>query len=55
MATNKTVIVTGASSGIGFAIAKAYLERGYNVIGNSLRLEELEKAAAQLDSLRIFT
>ncbi|QHH99091.1 SDR family NAD(P)-dependent oxidoreductase [Acinetobacter dispersus] len=48
MATNKTVIVTGASSGIGFAIAKAYLERGYNVIGNSLRLEELQKAAAQL-------
>ena len=28
---NKTVIVTGASSGIGFAIADAFLKRGYNV------------------------
>ncbi|EXB25795.1 short chain dehydrogenase family protein [Acinetobacter baumannii 1437282] len=49
MIINKTVIVTGASSGIGFAIAKAYLARGYNVIGNSLRLKELEKAAVRLD------
>src|SRR5271170_6040620 len=36
MASNrKTVIVTGASQGIGAAIVKAFLERGYNVVGTS--------------------
>ncbi|NML59857.1 SDR family oxidoreductase [Massilia sp. RP-1-19] len=48
MSTNKTVIVTGASSGIGFALAKAYLERGYNVVGNARSLERLESAAQAL-------
>lgn len=46
--TKQTVIVTGASSGIGFAIAKAYLARGYNVVGNARTLERLQEAAAQL-------
>ncbi|MGF6899149.1 NAD(P)-dependent dehydrogenase (short-subunit alcohol dehydrogenase family) [Paraburkholderia sp. GAS348] len=32
---NKTVVVTGASSGVGFALAEAYVERGYNVVGNA--------------------
>ena len=31
----KTVIVTGASQGIGAAVAGLFLERGYNVVGNS--------------------
>jgi NAD(P)-dependent dehydrogenase (short-subunit alcohol dehydrogenase family) len=36
MATeSKTVIVTGASQGIGAGIAKAFLEGGYNVVANS--------------------
>jgi NAD(P)-dependent dehydrogenase (short-subunit alcohol dehydrogenase family) len=36
MANNrKTVIVTGASQGIGAAIVKAFLERDYNVVGTS--------------------
>jgi NAD(P)-dependent dehydrogenase (short-subunit alcohol dehydrogenase family) len=48
MKSNQTVIVTGASSGIGFAIAKAYLERGYNVVGNARTLERLQSAAEQL-------
>jgi NAD(P)-dependent dehydrogenase (short-subunit alcohol dehydrogenase family) len=48
MNANKTVIVTGASSGIGFAVAKAYLERGYNVVGNARTLERLQSAAAKL-------
>jgi NADP-dependent 3-hydroxy acid dehydrogenase YdfG len=39
---NQTVIVTGASSGIGFAIAEAYLARGYNVVGNARTLERLQ-------------
>ena len=47
---NKTVIVTGASSGIGFAIAAAYLQRGYNVVGNARAMERLHAAAARLGS-----
>jgi NAD(P)-dependent dehydrogenase (short-subunit alcohol dehydrogenase family) len=31
----KTVIVTGASQGIGAAVANLCLDRGYNVVGNS--------------------
>lgn len=48
MNSNHTVIVTGASSGIGFAVAKAYLERGYNVVGNARTLARLQSAAQQL-------
>ncbi|MGA7340964.1 MAG: SDR family oxidoreductase [Terracidiphilus sp.] len=33
----KTAIVTGASGGIGAAIVQAFLDRGYNVVANSLR------------------
>src|ERR1700736_2340760 len=51
MANNKkTVIVTGASQGIGAAVVKAFLGRGYNVVGtsrNATRSAEL-KASEQL-------
>jgi NAD(P)-dependent dehydrogenase (short-subunit alcohol dehydrogenase family) len=45
---NKTVIVTGASSGIGFAVAEAYLQRGYNVVGNARTIERLKQASDKL-------
>ncbi len=48
MSSIQTVIVTGASSGLGFAIAQAYLARGYNVVGNARCQERLEAAAAKL-------
>ena len=35
MAGKKTVIVTGASQGIGAAITRAFLDRGYNVVATS--------------------
>jgi NAD(P)-dependent dehydrogenase (short-subunit alcohol dehydrogenase family) len=35
MAAKKTVIVTGASQGIGAAVVQAFLDRGYNVVATS--------------------
>lgn len=46
--SNKTVVITGASSGIGFALAEAYLKRGYNVVGNARSTARLQEAAAKL-------
>lgn len=36
----KTVIVTGASQGIGAATANLFIERGYNVVANSRRISQ---------------
>jgi len=44
----KTVVITGASSGIGFALAEAYLARGDNVVGNARTQQRLDAAAARL-------
>lgn len=44
----KTAIVTGASSGLGFAIAKAFLEHGYNVVANARSKQRLKSAADRL-------
>jgi len=35
MASKKTVIVTGASQGIGAAVVQSFLDRGYNVVATS--------------------
>jgi len=35
MASKKTVIVTGASQGIGAAVVQAFLDRSYNVVATS--------------------
>lgn len=45
-----TVIVTGASRGIGLAIARAFLRRGDRVVGNGRNKERLSVAAAALDA-----
>jgi NAD(P)-dependent dehydrogenase (short-subunit alcohol dehydrogenase family) len=39
-ANRKTVIVTGASQGIGAGIANLFLERGYNVVATSRHISE---------------
>lgn len=44
----QTILVTGASSGIGKAIAKYFLDRGDNVVINSASAEKLEKAYFEL-------
>jgi NAD(P)-dependent dehydrogenase (short-subunit alcohol dehydrogenase family) len=40
MASGETVIVTGASQGIGAAIVQAFLERGYNVVATSRNISK---------------
>jgi len=42
----KTVIITGASQGIGAAAAKAFLARGYNVVGTSRNISKSTELTA---------
>jgi len=48
MTLPRTVIITGASSGLGFALAEAFLARGDNVVGNARSQARLDQAAARL-------
>jgi NAD(P)-dependent dehydrogenase (short-subunit alcohol dehydrogenase family) len=52
--STKTVVITGASSGIGFAIAEAYLKKGYNVVGNGRTQDRLDEAAKKLGNPQNF-
>ena len=45
---SRTVVVTGASSGIGLGLAKAYLDQGFNVVGSARNAERLAAAAEEL-------
>ena len=45
----KTAIVTGASTGLGFAITERFLSEGFNVVMNSGNGDNLEHAFKQLD------
>ncbi len=47
---NQTAIITGASTGIGKAITRLFLDKGFNVIMNSSSLSNLEAARAEFDS-----
>ena len=42
----KTVIVTGASQGIGAGVVKGFVERGFNVVANSLKMTQSTEVAA---------
>ena len=43
----KTMIVTGAAKGIGAGVTNAFIERGYNVVANSLTITASTFAAAE--------
>jgi NAD(P)-dependent dehydrogenase (short-subunit alcohol dehydrogenase family) len=43
----KTMIVTGASKGIGAGVTNAFIERGYNVVANSLNITASNFAATE--------
>lgn len=44
----KTIIITGASSGIGLGLAEAFLREGYNVVGTGRSAERLQATAERL-------
>ena len=44
LAIGRTALVTGGSSGIGFAISKALLKAGASVVITGRNLEKIEKA-----------
>ncbi len=46
--SNKSVLVTGGSSGLGFEIARAYLNHGARVAIAARTIEKLEQASEQL-------
>lgn len=46
---NKTILITGATSGFGLAIAKRFAEGGYDLVITGRRKERLEALAAELD------
>ena len=46
MASRKTVIVTGASQGIGAAVVREFLDRGYNVVATSRNISKASLATS---------
>lgn len=53
--TNKNVVITGGTTGIGFATAKAFISAGANVFITGRNAENLQKAAAGINSSRLKT
>ncbi|VVE10564.1 3-oxoacyl-ACP reductase [Pandoraea iniqua] len=48
--SDKTVVITGATSGIGLGLAQRFLKDGYNVVGTGRSRARLEQTAALLDA-----
>lgn len=53
--TNKNVVITGGSTGIGFATAKAFIQAGATVWITSRSAENLQNAASLIDSPNLQT
>ena len=48
---NQRILVTGASQGIGFGVARAFLEEGARVVINSSNEQRLTRAREELSQL----
>ena len=46
----RTVLITGASAGIGKAFAEVFAAKGWNVVLTARRLERLEALAGELST-----
>lgn len=53
--TNKNVVITGGSTGIGFATAQAFINAGANVWITGRSEENLQKASAKINSANLKT
>ncbi|MES2266668.1 MAG: SDR family oxidoreductase [Bacteroidota bacterium] len=52
---NKNVVITGGTTGIGLATAKAFINAGANVWITGRKAENLDKAAAEIDNTNLKT
>ena len=50
---NKVVVITGASRGLGKALAIAFVEKGAKVVINARNKDELEKVAAEIHAFPV--
>lgn len=53
--TNKNVVITGGTSGIGLATAKAFITAGANIWITGRNAENLQKANAEINNPKLFT
>jgi len=53
--TNKNVVITGGTTGIGLATAKAFISAGANVWITGRNAANLEKATAEINNPKLFT
>ena len=49
----KSVLITGASSGIGYEFAKIYAKNGHNLVITARRQENLENIRKELESYSV--
>ena len=54
MTIKKIILITGSSSGIGFELAKKFLDLGLDVIINSNNIKSLKKASKLLNNCKYF-
>ena len=47
----KTVVITGSARGLGFEMAKLFKKNNFNVVISDLKLENVQKAKSELDTI----
>lgn len=49
---NKTALITGAASGMGYLTGKCFVQEGGNAVLTDINLETLETAVSNLNKIR---